>query len=431
MSDSNRSHNKTSRNYVFTMHIPRSHQGNADIAQQWIREYFMLSQPSWASLKFMVYQLELGQEGSYHLQGYLELNSSQRITWIRNTWTMWEPGSGYSTHLEPRFGSRQEAIDYCQKEETRIAGPWSYGSTRGQGSRSDLSLVATAVLERMPLNTIMSTYPTSYLRYGKHIKSMACDVLKSIKVDWHPIFIVFWGEPDTGKTFTCRYLAPNAYEFMNQHGNSIWWDGYEGQDDIIFSDFGKGALPFRDFKTLWDNGCQVNVKGGTTRLMPKRVWISSNTEPALWYPSIVDPLDRAALYRRITYCYKWTGSHLLDTVMVLPYTKPDSRSLTCPRGELWRPREPPVHAPPGLDDLPLRLNQPAGPNVLTDSTPSTADNRVVVVVYPPPYVGPYASPSPIREEETGSTDSNSSGVYFPTMDDWGNFNFDEDTHTWY
>lgn len=390
--------NRTSRNYVFTLHLPGPYQGNAEIACQWISEFFTSAIPRWSSLKYMVYQLELSESGSYHLQGYLELLSSQRITWIRTTWPEF---ASWAPHLEPRMGTRAEAIDYCQKEETRVSGPWSYGSDRGQGSRSDLSLVAMAVLNGDRNDTIMREYPSTYLRYGKHIKSMACDVLKSRKVDWNPTVTVFWGDPDAGKTYTCRYLAPGAYEFMNQHGNTVWWDGYEGQEDIIFSDFGKGALPFRDFKTLWDNGCQVNVKGGTTRLMPKRIWISSNSAPEEWYPNVTDSLDRAALYRRITYCVKWRGSHTLGTVVVSIDRKPNSISLENPDGVLWAPT-----GTTALTGLPLRL--PESP-VAISSMPSTPSDRVVI-----------ADNSPIVEAETGSTD-NGESFLFPDFENFANF----------
>ena len=82
-------------------------------------------------LKYAVYQHEVGEEGTEHFQGYLELDRGQRMSYVKK----WLP----TAHLETRRGTQQQAIDYCKKADSRLDGPWEYGTpSEGQGNRSDI-----------------------------------------------------------------------------------------------------------------------------------------------------------------------------------------------------------------------------------------------------------------------------------------------------
>ena len=41
-------------------------------------------------------------------------------------------------HLEIRRGTQQQARDYCQKHDTRVDGPWEYGTPHKAGKRNDI-----------------------------------------------------------------------------------------------------------------------------------------------------------------------------------------------------------------------------------------------------------------------------------------------------
>jgi hypothetical protein len=71
---------------------------------------------------YAVYQLESGQDGTEHLQGYIEM--ARMMTWaeaasVLGTTKLW---------LQRRNSTRGSARDYCMKSETRIRGPWEIGT---------------------------------------------------------------------------------------------------------------------------------------------------------------------------------------------------------------------------------------------------------------------------------------------------------------
>ncbi len=77
-----------------------------------------------SDLRYAIYQRERGESGTEHIQGYLEFNKPKRLTWLKGV-----PGLA-SAHCEPRRGTREQAADYCRKEETRISGPIEFGDFR-------------------------------------------------------------------------------------------------------------------------------------------------------------------------------------------------------------------------------------------------------------------------------------------------------------
>ena len=59
---------------------------------------------------YYTYGIEKGEnEGTPHLQGYIELTTAQRFSWLKKRLPR--------AHLEPRKGSRTQARDYCHKED--------------------------------------------------------------------------------------------------------------------------------------------------------------------------------------------------------------------------------------------------------------------------------------------------------------------------
>lgn len=71
----------------------------------------------------LAYQLEVGENGTPHFQGYLRFKEKQRPkTVIPNDKIHWELKKKTSTSLQ--------AANYCMKKEGRIEGPWCKGACR-------------------------------------------------------------------------------------------------------------------------------------------------------------------------------------------------------------------------------------------------------------------------------------------------------------
>jgi hypothetical protein len=81
---------------------------------------------------YAIWQIEKGEEGTKHIQFYVELSRRQRLTyWKKNL---------RRAHVEPRKGKQSEAISYCSKVQTRMDGPWIYGEPSHTTAETDLVL---------------------------------------------------------------------------------------------------------------------------------------------------------------------------------------------------------------------------------------------------------------------------------------------------
>lgn len=80
-----------------------------------------------------------------HWQGYCELSKQARWGQIKRTATIL-----VGAHVETRKGSQQQAIDYCMKEESRVAGPFSYGEPNG--SRGPGKVTAQTIVDYIKAN---------------------------------------------------------------------------------------------------------------------------------------------------------------------------------------------------------------------------------------------------------------------------------------
>ncbi len=75
-------------------------------------------------MDYLVYQREVGANGTPHFQGYCEFKIQKRLGAVK------ELLGGASVHIERRFGTQEQAIKYAKKEDTRVEGPWEFGEPK-------------------------------------------------------------------------------------------------------------------------------------------------------------------------------------------------------------------------------------------------------------------------------------------------------------
>ena len=63
---------------------------------------------------YMTIGKEIGESGTPHLQGYMELNGRMRLSRVTK---LFKTATGKDVHTEKRIGTGKQAADYCQKEE--------------------------------------------------------------------------------------------------------------------------------------------------------------------------------------------------------------------------------------------------------------------------------------------------------------------------
>uniref|UniRef100_UPI004048ADC4 RNA helicase domain-containing protein n=1 Tax=Polynucleobacter sp. TaxID=2029855 RepID=UPI004048ADC4 len=92
-------------------------------------------------------------------------------------------------------------------------------------------------------------------------------------------------------------LSPKAYW---KPPTTKWWDGYDGESDIIIDDYRRDFCTFADLLRLLDRyPLQVEVKGGTINFNAKRIFITTpKSIENTWEGRTAEDIDQ--LKRRVT-----------------------------------------------------------------------------------------------------------------------------------
>lgn len=277
------------RNFVFTLNNPDEPQ------EQFSERLCALSH-----FRFAIYQLERGEQGTPHYQGYLEFTNPKTLTWLKKQVSL-------QAHFEPRRGTSTDCINYCSKEETRIAGPWRHGTPgqETQGKRTDLEEACSALKEH-GLKRLREDAPHLYVKYSRGFEALASTMPMLPREA--PEVIVLYGPTGAGKTRLVFDSADLSDLYVSSITSGLWFDGYDAQSTVLLDDFAGRAskIELSHLLRLLDRyPVRVPVKGGFTHWTPTKIYITTNIHPEDWY----DYSDRQehyhALFRRFTRCVLW------------------------------------------------------------------------------------------------------------------------------
>lgn len=275
-----------------------------------VDEWAVPTEAQAGGLRYCVFQIESGEQGHRHIQGYIELTKPMRMAQVKTLMDLNE------AHFEPRRGTRDQARDYCMKTDTRVDGPWEFGEFQsgGQGKRNDLVEIAAKIQAGAPLSNIVDEHPAQFIRYHRGLAVMhfeynrrtASKRMRDLTVT------VLTGDTGVGKTHSVyEWAATNNKELYKlDAGNRVWWDGYMGEDVLLIDDF-YGWIKYGFLLNVLDKyPLRLEVKGGFTWANWTYVFITSNAHPQDWYKTGLTP----ALRRRINACYivTTTGREELD-----------------------------------------------------------------------------------------------------------------------
>lgn len=209
---------------------------------------------------YMVYQEEVGENGTYHFQGYLEFKQAVRRAHIAKRLP--------TAYTAPAQGTAQQCEEYCTKEDTRVGGPFRYGAiSKGQGSRSDVLALRDAVRDGKRDRELFDddAVAGAAIRYCRGVDRMVSSydtppTRENVRVIFH------FGPPGTGKTH-CAHQE-EAFYFDGSSGD--FWIGYAGQDTVILDEFGGHTVKPLTFQRLCDKyPMWLPIKGGQ---VPCKVW---------------------------------------------------------------------------------------------------------------------------------------------------------------
>lgn len=253
--------------------------------------------------------------GNFHFQGYVEFNKPYKISGLKKIL--------YAAHWERRQGTRDQARDYCMKnDETSRDGPWEIGTWTAiagkQGARSDLLVVCQLLKEGVPMPTLALDHPDVFVKYSRGLEKL--QTFLSLPRPEPPEVILCYGEPGCGKTRLVRNSCDSSELYTDPIGAGAWFDGYNGEPHALFDDFDgcMSHVRLKDFLRIIDryDGLRVPIKGGFVIWAPRTIWITSNYHPRTWWDWSNREVQYPALQRRFTKVYHWRrGTRVPETIV--------------------------------------------------------------------------------------------------------------------
>lgn len=125
-------------------------------------------------LAYLVFQKEVGESGTPHLQGYIQMERKVDIVAVTK---FLQEILGTQVRTFEAMGSSDQARDYCTKEDSRVENTTfveigeliQIAAKRGQGQRTDLDEVRLAIESGMSQQDLESKYFREYAMYSRFL----------------------------------------------------------------------------------------------------------------------------------------------------------------------------------------------------------------------------------------------------------------------
>lgn len=166
------------------------------------------------------------------------------------------------------------ADEYCNKEDTRLEGPWSFGvrparrDKKGDVARRNREIIEMGVAAAVDAGLVdVCKYRSVRQSVDLYKIDRQCALsTESTRGVW------IWGPPGVGKSHYARVHYPDLFV----KPQSKWFDGYTGQAAILLDDHDNPCLGH--YLKIWADkyACSGEVKGGTLPLLHRTFVVTSN-----------------------------------------------------------------------------------------------------------------------------------------------------------
>ncbi|AEB60990.1 replication associated protein [Barbel circovirus] len=238
------------------------------------------------SVDFAVIGNEIGDSGTPHLQGFLNMKTKRRLGTMKKWFNA-------RAQYEAAKGTDLQNDEYCTKggdTYLRIGEP---GKER---CRNDLQK-AIDVVKRSSgsMRAVAEACPATFIRYGRGLRDYANVMQYRKPRDFKTEVKVYVGDPGCSKSRKASELCAGTTVYYKPRG--MWWDGYDGQENVIVDDF-YGWMPCDELLRVFDRyPCKVPVKGAYVEFVSTAIYVTSNKHVWQWYK--FEGFDPAAVMRRV------------------------------------------------------------------------------------------------------------------------------------
>lgn len=210
-----------------------------------------------------------GEEGltegkTPHYQGYLQMRNAKGFSAMKKSFVK-------GAHFEVSKGSARQNIDYCSKEGKTFI----WGTPTEQGKRNDLAVIKDHLINGGSLREIIIESVKCSLQQIQYAKLVLPYIepprqIQDINIIWN------WGASGCGKTYDCISKYPDAF----RPTTSRWWQGYDGQEVVLFDDFRANWCEFDRLLVFMDRyPFTVEIKGGSRQVQFHTLYITSPFHP--------------------------------------------------------------------------------------------------------------------------------------------------------
>ena len=219
--------------------------------------------------RYVVFQLEVGEDGTEHLQGGIFFTICKRFKTVKDLLPF--------AHLEKAKGSNSQVRDYCMKSETQVKEPVEIGTFAEERERTDIKDFVQLVQAGFSKLELSKLYPSLYLKERNKLDMVSADMYEEYSYKCRDVDVTYiYGNAGVGKsTWIRRNVGLKNSFWVTLYDNSMFTN-YNYQDNLILDEF-RGNITIQTLNMMLDhNPFQLRGLGCLKFATYHHVYIVSN-----------------------------------------------------------------------------------------------------------------------------------------------------------